>query len=153
MIENVSNKIAIHSCQDKDIVKEYLEKYFRFIQVQFECDDNIIDTGTTLLDSRELETKIIVEYVPNLARTKLFVIIGINRLKTTLKKRKVPTPRRIILICFFSWSVNFFNFTKIRNICIFTGRSRGIIKKLGISRFVFRNLGDNGLIYGLKRAT
>ena len=49
--------------------------------------------------------------------------------------------------------LNFFNFTKIRNICIFTGRSRGIIKKLGISRFVFRNLGDNGLIYGLKRAT
>jgi CRISPR-associated protein Cmr2 len=61
VMEKVSNKIATHSRQDKQIVKEYLEKYFRFIQVQFECNDNIIDTGTTLLDSRELESKIIVE--------------------------------------------------------------------------------------------
>lgn len=61
VIEDVSKKIAKHSEQKEDDVRNYLEKYFRFIQVQFECEGNIIETGTTLLDSRELETKIIVE--------------------------------------------------------------------------------------------
>ena len=43
--------------------------------------------------------------------------------------------------------------TKIRNICILTGRTRGIIRKYGVSRFMFRQLADNGLITGLKRAS
>ena len=43
--------------------------------------------------------------------------------------------------------------TKIRNICIFTGRPRGVITKFGISRFIFRQFGDNGYIMGLKRAS
>jgi len=43
-----------------DEIKKYLENYIRFIQVQFECqgDENIIEIGTTLLDSKELQTKI-----------------------------------------------------------------------------------------------
>ncbi len=43
--------------------------------------------------------------------------------------------------------------TKIRNICIFTGRTRGIITKFGVSRFLFRQFADNGYITGLKRAS
>jgi ribosomal protein S14 len=50
-------------------------------------------------------------------------------------------------------NLNFIKLTKIRNICIYTGRSRGIIRKFAISRFVFRHLADNGLINGLKRAS
>ena len=61
VIEEVSKKIAKDSKQKETDVINYLEEYFRFIQVQFECDGNIIETGTTLLDSRELGTKIIVE--------------------------------------------------------------------------------------------
>ena len=50
-------------------------------------------------------------------------------------------------------NLNFLKLTKIRNICIYTGRSRGVIKKFGLSRFIFRNLADNGYISGLKRAS
>ncbi len=61
VIKDVSNTIAIHSKQESADVEDFLNQYFRFIQVQFECKGNIIETGTTLLDSRELETKIIAE--------------------------------------------------------------------------------------------
>ena len=43
--------------------------------------------------------------------------------------------------------------TKIRNLCIYTGRPRGIITKFGVSRFIFRLFADNGYITGLKRAS
>lgn len=49
--------------------------------------------------------------------------------------------------------LNFFKPTKIRNICIFTGRPRGIIKKFGLSRLELRNIGDKGYIAGLKRSS
>lgn len=52
-----------------------------------------------------------------------------------------------------SHNLNFSKITKIRNICIYTGRSRGVIKKFGLSRFIFRNYADNGYISGLKRAS
>jgi CRISPR-associated protein Cmr2 len=43
--------------------EKYLFNYFRFIQVHFDCvkQENIIEIGTTLLDSKELQTKIITE--------------------------------------------------------------------------------------------
>jgi ribosomal protein S14 len=50
-------------------------------------------------------------------------------------------------------NLNFNNATKIRNICILTGRTRGIITKYGVSRFMFRQFADNGFITGLKRAS
>ena len=43
--------------------------------------------------------------------------------------------------------------TKIRNLCIFTGRPRGVITKFAVSRFIFRLFADNGYITGLKRAS
>jgi small subunit ribosomal protein S14 len=39
--------------------------------------------------------------------------------------------------------------TKIRNRCIITGRSRGNIVKLAISRHIFRKWGEDGYIPGL----
>lgn len=41
--------------------------------------------------------------------------------------------------------------TKIRNICSVTGRTRGLIKNFKVSRLVFRNLADSGMIWGVKR--
>jgi len=38
--------------------------------------------------------------------------------------------------------------TQIRNRCIYTGRSRGILPKYGISRIMFRHLVENGYIPG-----
>jgi len=44
-------------------VEQYLNNYFRFIQIKFDCipTDNIIEKGSTILDSKELQAKIIPE--------------------------------------------------------------------------------------------
>jgi len=42
--------------------------------------------------------------------------------------------------------------TLIRNRCLTTGRSRGIIKEYAISRIIFRQLAEQGRIPGLRRA-
>jgi len=41
--------------------------------------------------------------------------------------------------------------TQIINKCLFTGRSRGIIREFGISRIVFKNLVDKGELYWIKK--
>jgi ribosomal protein S14 len=48
--------------------------------------------------------------------------------------------------------------TKIRNMCVLTGRSRGLVgrgrnKSAGLSRIVFKNQADAGLIAGVRRAS
>ncbi len=43
--------------------------------------------------------------------------------------------------------------TKVRNVCILTGRSRGVIKKFGLSRLVFKQMADAGTIPGVRRAS
>lgn len=40
---------------------------------------------------------------------------------------------------------------RIKNYCIITGRSRGVYKKLKISRLQIRLLGASGLFFGLKK--
>ncbi|WP_185870873.1 30S ribosomal protein S14 [Blattabacterium cuenoti] len=42
---------------------------------------------------------------------------------------------------------------RLRNRCSITGRSRGYMRKFGISRIVFRNLASQGLIPGVKKAS
>lgn len=49
-------------------------------------------------------------------------------------------------------SPSFFE-SKLRNNCILTGRSRSIIKDLGISHKEFRRLSDKGMITGWRRST
>lgn len=41
--------------------------------------------------------------------------------------------------------------TTIKNKCLLTGRSRGIIKKLGISRMKLKTLADSGSILSLRK--
>jgi succinate dehydrogenase (ubiquinone) iron-sulfur subunit len=43
--------------------------------------------------------------------------------------------------------------SRVRNRCIFTGRSRGVYKKFKVSRMVFRSLASNGLLPGVKKAS
>lgn len=43
--------------------------------------------------------------------------------------------------------------TRIRNICQFTGRSRGNLRNFGVSRIVFRQLAYQGLIPGVRKAS
>lgn len=41
--------------------------------------------------------------------------------------------------------------TQIKNKCLITGRSRGIIKEFGISRIMFKKLVDKGELYWIKK--
>lgn len=43
--------------------------------------------------------------------------------------------------------------SRIKNYCIITGRSRGVFKKLRVSRISLRKLGSDGLFFGLKKAS
>jgi ribosomal protein S14 len=51
-----------------------------------------------------------------------------------------------------NFSKNHFK-TCIKNYCIITGRSRGIYKKMRVSRIFFRQLGSEGFFFGLKKAS
>ena len=42
---------------------------------------------------------------------------------------------------------------RVRNRCMLTGRSRGNYRKFGISRIMLREMGNYGLIPGLKKAS
>jgi len=46
-----------------------------------------------------------------------------------------------------------FSFINIRNRCLFTGRSRAIIKRLHIGRHIYKKLASGGSIAGVKKAT
>lgn len=72
-------------------------------------------------------------------------------LKTIACNKLLPLSTRLKAI----HNIKFYNSTKtkIRNICVYTGRPRGVITKFGISRFVFRQFADSGFITGLKRAS
>ena len=45
------------------------------------------------------------------------------------------------------------SFTRIKNMCTHTGRSRGVIKRFGVSRLVFKALAEAGLVTGVRRAS
>ena len=42
---------------------------------------------------------------------------------------------------------------RVRNRCALTGRSRGYLRKFGISRIKFRELANEGYIPGIKKAS
>ena len=83
-------------------------------------------------------------------RFNYFLLENDYRILKSIANNKI-LPLNIRLKAFHN--LNFSKITKIRNICIYTGRSRGVIKKFGLSRFIFRNYADNGYISGLKRAS
>lgn len=43
--------------------------------------------------------------------------------------------------------------TRIKNRCLMTGRSKGIIKKYKISRIAFKQLANQGLIPGIRKSS
>lgn len=43
--------------------------------------------------------------------------------------------------------------TRLRNRCALTGRSRGYLRKFGISRLCFRQMANQGLIPGVTKAS
>ncbi|KDP39100.1 hypothetical protein JCGZ_00857 [Jatropha curcas] len=45
------------------------------------------------------------------------------------------------------------SFTRVRNRCIFTGRSRAVYEFFRMSRIVFRELASKGMLNGVKKAS
>jgi ribosomal protein S14 len=43
--------------------------------------------------------------------------------------------------------------SRTKNYCIITGRSRGVFRKMRVSRISFRKLGSEGFFFGLKKAS
>jgi ribosomal protein S14 len=58
----------------------------------------------------------------------------------------------IYKIFFFKLLKNSFK-TRIKTYCVVSGRSRGVYKKMRVSRICFRELGSKGLFFGLKKAS
>lgn len=65
----------------------------------------------------------------------------------------LPLSKRILAIQFLNNLPKDSKITRIRNRCLITGRSRGIIRKYKISRITFRKLAHMGLIPGIRRAS
>ncbi|PON34209.1 Ribosomal protein [Trema orientale] len=45
------------------------------------------------------------------------------------------------------------SFTRVRNRCVFTGRARGVYAAFRMSRIVFRELANRGMLNGVKKAS
>jgi ribosomal protein S14 len=45
------------------------------------------------------------------------------------------------------------SFTKIRNRCVFSGRSKGVYRFCKLSRIAFRSLASGGFLAGIKKAS
>lgn len=50
-------------------------------------------------------------------------------------------------------SKNYINYSKIRNICIVSGKARSVYKDFKISRIALRKLGSQGLIPGIQKSS
>jgi len=75
-------------------------------------------------------------------------------LKTLTLYTTCKSSLNLILHKFFFFKLKKDNFkSRIKNYCIITGRSRGVFRKLRVSRISFRKLGSDGLFFGLKKAS
>lgn len=74
---------------------------------------------------------------------KMFSLYGVQKSFVTLVVNK----------WFLSNSLNNHFKTRIKNYCIITGRSRSVYRKTRVSRIYFRQLGSEGLFFGLKKAS
>ena len=75
------------------------------------------------------------------------------KLKSLINNKILPLKVRILnreLLRNFVRKHGVFH-TQIKNKCILTGRSRGIIREFGISRIVFKDLVDKGELYWIKK--
>lgn len=73
--------------------------------------------------------------------------------KAIVCNRILPLSKRLIAVKLLDDLPNDSRITRIRNRCLITGRSRGIVKKYKVSRITFRKLVHMGIIPGVRRAT
>jgi small subunit ribosomal protein S14 len=75
-------------------------------------------------------------------------------LKVLLLYKKIQYSSTLVVSNLFFSSNLKNNFkSRIHNYCIITGRARGVYRKLRVSRISLRQLGAEGLYFGLKKAS
>ena len=95
------------------------------------------------------------KYIKNIKKRYIFKKVEI--FQKVLKSLFLFT--RFVVIKLVIQKLLFFNIPKlsfkttIKDFCIISGRSRGIIKKLRVSRIIFKLLGEKGIFFGLKKAS
>jgi len=57
-----------------------------------------------------------------------------------------------ILSCFKNFEINSF-YTRIKNFCVISGRSKGVHSRFKISRILLRDFSHKGYFFGLKKAS
>nr|AKI85089.1 ribosomal protein S14 [Monsonia emarginata] len=73
--------------------------------------------------------------------------------KALCRDPSLPSDMRDAYRCKLSRLPRNSSFTRIRNRCIFTGRSRGVYSQFRMSRIVFRELASNGELLGITKAS
>jgi small subunit ribosomal protein S14 len=75
-------------------------------------------------------------------------------LKVLSLYKKIQYPSTLLVSnLFFSRTLKNTFKSRIHNYCIITGRARGVYRKLRVSRISLRQLGSEGLYFGLKKAS
>ncbi len=83
-------------------------------------------------------------------------LMKINREKTIRNHYTQNVLENIAVLCtrgLIDSTNHTFPIKSFKNICIHTGRSRGVLKKYKTSRLVLRSLIDKGEITGIKRSS
>ncbi|KAL9430640.1 hypothetical protein AB3S75_025937 [Citrus x aurantiifolia] len=73
--------------------------------------------------------------------------------KSLYRDVNLPTEVREKYLCKLARLPRNSSFTRLRNRCIFTGRSRAVYEKFRMSRIVFRSLANQGMLMGVKKAS
>ena len=78
--------------------------------------------------------------------------LKIIQLKTLYHDVSLPKPLRLHIQLKLA-NLSFNTKYKVKNRCIVSGRGKGVYKKLGISRILLRELGHEGYVLGLSKAS
>lgn len=85
-----------------------------------------------------------------------FVGTEFNRIKLYYFLNNYNVEKDMKSYLYLKWLKNFKLFssiTRIRNFCIYTGRSRWILRRFKMSRIVFRNNVNYGLLMGVRKSS
>jgi small subunit ribosomal protein S14 len=89
------------------------------------------------------------------ARRSLVARYELQRLqyRATVNDRNLPTALRLVYLCKLAKMNRNSSKTRIRNRCTVTGRGRSVLSQFRVSRIVFRELANRGLIPGIIKSS
>jgi small subunit ribosomal protein S14 len=73
-------------------------------------------------------------------------------LNSLIKHKAIPPIVTLIIINYLNQSSSFQHFMKVKNRCVFTGRSRAVFSAYKISRIIFRQKNAINQLIGIKKS-